>query len=378
MVSVTKSSKALVAGLLAVVMIVATAPLASAGGPLNGYTAELVVTANPAAQVPGGQIDLVAAAGGCEPGTPFTVTDPGNNVVASGTVAPDGGWTASFTLNPALTEPTVINYFVSCGDTPPYVYTTTFGIAVLVNTFVDVPNNAYFTESVEWAAALGITTGVGGSDEFRPFDVVTRAQAVTFLWRLYGSPTGYPDPGFVDVPDNTWFTEAVYWAAAEGVTTGVGGTDRFEPFRTTSRYEYVTFIWRSAGSPLGPPEGGTWPVAPPSAQVPQGRWFSIAVNFAYATGITNGRQPTGAFFGTDPTTRADAVTFLQRFAAYDGNLGPASVGAGLVGAVNPLDTESGAPSVTNTIAILAVVALALGVGLQLLRPRRLELGRSKE
>lgn len=387
MVSVNKGAKALLASLLALVLVGSAAPLASANGDPepNGYTAEFVVTALPSAVPPGATINLTAAAGGCQPGTPFTVRQPPltpGAIVASGTVAPDGGWTASFVLDPTLTTPQVLNFQATCGDTAPNVFTTTFGIAVLVNTFIDVPDGQFFTEPVEWASALGVTTGVGGSDQFRPFDITTRADAVTFLWRLYGSPTGYPNPGFIDVPPGTWYTDAVAWAAAEGITTGVGGTNRFEPNRTTTRYEFVTFIWRAAGSPTGPAGGGTWPPAPPEAGVRQDRWFSVPTNFAYATGIATGAGGTGTspgpFDGNAGATRAQAVTFLQRFAAWDGSLGPSSIAAGLAGF--SLDTLSGSDegkSLTNTIAILAVVALALGVGLQLLRPRRVALPRTE-
>jgi hypothetical protein len=50
--------------------------------------------------------------------------------------------------------------------------------------FSDVPPGAFYADAVAWAVEHGITTGVGGTGQFRPNDATTRGQMVTFLKRL--------------------------------------------------------------------------------------------------------------------------------------------------------------------------------------------------
>jgi uncharacterized protein (DUF1501 family) len=116
------------------------------------------------------------------------------------------------------------------------------------NVVSDVPDDAYYTAPVAWLASTGITTGTGGG-RFSPADFVTRGQMATFLWRYRGTPSGSPRAGFIDVPDGRYFTAAVDWLAASGITTGVGG-NRFAPDDVVTRGQMATFLWRLAGSPV--------------------------------------------------------------------------------------------------------------------------------
>jgi hypothetical protein len=124
---------------------------------------------------------------------------------------------------------------------------------------VDVEAGSYYEPAVAWMLHEGLTTGVGGRAEFMPSRPVTRAEVVTFLWRLEGSPRA-PASGFEDVPEGLWFSTAVGWARAEGLTTGVGGSNRFAPDLGVTRAEVATFLWRLQGSPRVPP-----PAIPPFA-----------------------------------------------------------------------------------------------------------------
>ena len=96
---------------------------------------------------------------------------------------------------------------------------------------------------VAWLDEHGFTTGVGGL--YLPDDIVTRAQLVTFLWRLVGSPEPAALPAFPDVPDDAWFTDAVAWAEENGITTGFpDGT--FRPDEPVTRGQLATFLLRLA------------------------------------------------------------------------------------------------------------------------------------
>ena len=72
---------------------------------------------------------------------------------------------------------------------------------------------------------------------------MSRAEAVTFLWRLAGSPPVDATHAFDDVPADSFFEDAVAWAYAVGVTTGVSAT-KFDPKRALTRAEAATFLFR--------------------------------------------------------------------------------------------------------------------------------------
>jgi hypothetical protein len=71
------------------------------------------------------------------------------------------------------------------------------------------------------------------------------------LWRLRGARSA-PRSGFSDVPDGTWFSTAVGWLRHRGLTTGVGGTNRFAPHADVTRAELATMLWRVEGEPRTP------------------------------------------------------------------------------------------------------------------------------
>ncbi len=114
----------------------------------------------------------------------------------------------------------------------------------MLNFFYDVPNSAYFYEAVKWAVENGITTGVG-NDLFAPEQPCTRAQIVTFLWRAAGSPEPKgAASGMTDVVSGSYYEKAVAWAIENGITTGTT-TSTFSPDATCTRAQAVTFLARA-------------------------------------------------------------------------------------------------------------------------------------
>ncbi len=114
----------------------------------------------------------------------------------------------------------------------------------MLNFFYDVPNNAYFYEAVKWAVENGITTGVG-NNLFAPEQPCTRAQIVTFLWRAAGSPEPKgAASGMTDVVSGSYYEKAVAWAIENGITTGTT-TTTFSPDATCTRAQAVTFLARA-------------------------------------------------------------------------------------------------------------------------------------
>ena len=121
-------------------------------------------------------------------------------------------------------------------------------IPKLSNPFADIPWDVYYTTPVLWAAGSGITQGIDNT-HFAPNQPCTRAQVVTFLWRRAGKPTPQSrDNPFVDVTAGSYFEQAVLWAYETGITTGTDST-HFSPERACNRAQVVTFLHRFRGCP---------------------------------------------------------------------------------------------------------------------------------
>lgn len=109
------------------------------------------------------------------------------------------------------------------------------------NPFTDVSSNAYYYDAVLWAVERGITNGTTATT-FSPNAPVTRAQAVTFQWRTAGSPA-MSGGSFGDVAADAYYAGAVSWAVANGITNGTTATT-FSPNTPVSRAQAVTFLYR--------------------------------------------------------------------------------------------------------------------------------------
>ena len=114
--------------------------------------------------------------------------------------------------------------------------------ATINNPFVDVPVNSYYYFAVLWAVENGITNGMS-EKLFAPDATCTRGQAVTFLYRAFGTPTESENP-FTDVISTDYFCDAVLWAVENNITMGIGG-GKFSPEATCTRAQIVTFLYRA-------------------------------------------------------------------------------------------------------------------------------------
>lgn len=105
----------------------------------------------------------------------------------------------------------------------------------------DVPQDAYYAKAVAWAMENGITSGTG-ADRFSPHAACTRAQGMTFLFRS-SKASASGTPAFQDVAADAYYAQAVKWAADNGITSGIGG-GLFDPDNGCTRAQIVTFLWR--------------------------------------------------------------------------------------------------------------------------------------
>ena len=175
--------------------------------------------------------------------------------------------------------------------------------------FGDVSTSVYYYEAVKWAQEKGITSGIGNG-LFGPNQPCTRAQIVTFLWRAAGSPVVNYAMNMSDVPEGSYYAEAVRWALSEGITTGTT-ENTFSPDSECTRAQAVAFLFRYAASEAVTLQelvsGFSDADSVPGYALP-------AMNWALAEEIVQGNG--SKLMPNDSCTRAQIVTFL--FRAYQG------------------------------------------------------------
>ena len=152
------------------------------------------------------------------------------NGITSGTGA------ATFSPNAGVTRAQMVTFLWRAAGSPESRSS--------VNPFTDVSSSAYYYSAVLWAVENGITSGTSATT-FGPESAVSRAQAVTFLWRSASSPAA-SGVSFDDVADEAYYAQAVAWASPEGITSGTGGNN-FSPDLIVSRAQAVTFLHRHMG-----------------------------------------------------------------------------------------------------------------------------------
>ena len=114
------------------------------------------------------------------------------------------------------------------------------------NPFKDVANNAWYLKPVLWAVEQGITGGIA-EGKFGPEQTCTRAQIATFLYAAAGKPEVSGKSSFKDVKDADWFAKPIIWAAQNEVTGGIGD-GKFGPNNTCTRAQVVTFLYKVYGN----------------------------------------------------------------------------------------------------------------------------------
>lgn len=179
--------------------------------------------------------------------------------------------------------------------------------------FGDVPDGTWYEDAVEWLVDHEITTGVEPGC-FAPQEPVSRGQIAAFLFRLDesvgGSPTGTFHP-FRDVWADYQQTP-VAWMYENSITVGTSDTT-FSPDDPVTRGQFAVFLWRYAGRPGVSGAHGFRDVTV--------AWQDTAVAWMARSGITTGTTSV-TFSPNDHMTRAEAAAFLWRFAG-----GPLSQGS---------------------------------------------------
>ena len=185
--------------------------------------------------------------------------------------------------------------------------TVTFAEAPLP--FPDVTEGDWFYDAVRYAYETGLMDGVEDS-LFAPNSETTRAQLVTILYRLAGEPEPGGDSGFSDVAAGTWYTDAVAWAAENGIVNGVSETE-FAPGKDITREQLATILFRYAEAKGYDVSARADLSAYPDADQIQS-YAAESVAWAVAEGLIQGFED-NTLRPAGNATRAQIATILMRF-----------------------------------------------------------------
>ena len=175
--------------------------------------------------------------------------------------------------------------------------------------FYDVNDSTQsYYKPVYWGADNGVVAGYNGGVYFGPDNVCTRAQFVTFLWRLAGRPTGNKNVSFKDISTSVNYYNAVKWAVSEGIIVGYKDDNTFRPDNEVTRGQVATMLWRYAGR-----KTPTLPSTSPFSDIDASNSSYRAVVWGQKAGVIKGYKD-GSFQPDASCLRQHIVTFLYRYA----------------------------------------------------------------
>lgn len=178
--------------------------------------------------------------------------------------------------------------------------------------YVDMPYYSDWAHAgIVYALQRGWMNGISAT-QFAPSGTMTRAMLVTVLWRMASQPAPSGEAAFSDVSDGQWYTDAVLWAAENGIVTGVG-KNRFQPDGYVTREQIAVILYRYGAFQ------GKDHTAEPLPDFPDGSsaadWAKEALAWAVTKELLNGTEIDGTLFlcPTDGATRAQIAAVLMRY-----------------------------------------------------------------
>ena len=189
------------------------------------------------------------------------------------------------------------------------------------NPYTDVNTNDWYYPAVEYMSENGYMTGYSATT-FAPNDTLSRAMFVTILYRVSGEKVNANGTKFTDVPQNTWYSEAVSWAVANGITSGTSATT-FSPNDPVTREQMAVFIKRYVDAKnVNVPTKALFEGRPVDLYTAS-NWAQDAVQFAYELGILI--RYNGNVNPKTNATRADAVIAFYNFLIASGKVATADL-----------------------------------------------------
>ena len=197
-----------------------------------------------------------------------------------------------------------------------YAFDVVNGVTAIARfPFTDVVAGTWYYGAAAYAYNNGLFAGMTPTT-FAPNATMTRAMLVSVLWRLAGEPAPKAPNTFVDVPDGAWYTDAVTWAAENGVVSGIGGS-RFDPSGFVTREQTAEILYNYAHGKGYDVSARADLTAFPDAGSVSG-WAEEALSWANAAGLINGTVRDGQTI-LDPqgsASRAQVAMILMNYVEH--------------------------------------------------------------
>lgn len=174
--------------------------------------------------------------------------------------------------------------------------------------FTDVAENAWYAQAVRYVYENGLMAGTSAT-AFTPDATTSRSMIATILWRMAGSPVVNYAMDYTDVAQGQWYSEAIRWAASEGIMGGYGN-GLFGTNDPITREQFALMLWNYAGKPESNRSLTAYPDWTSTSD-----WAQQAMAWAVEEGLISNLNGTLAPQGT--ATRAQAAVMLMRFCELD-------------------------------------------------------------
>ena len=175
--------------------------------------------------------------------------------------------------------------------------------------FTDVNDSNWFAGAVKYVVSHNLFNGTGDGTTFSPNMAMSRAMLVTVLYRYEGEPASSGENVFSDVPNASWYTNAVVWASENGIVTGSNG--KFMPNDPVSREQIATILFRYTQKQGKDTSNRADLTVFPDGDLVSG-WAKDAMQWAVAEKLISGNTK-GELMPKGNASRAEVATILMRF-----------------------------------------------------------------
>ncbi len=178
--------------------------------------------------------------------------------------------------------------------------------------FTDVPEGAWYADAAAYVYEHGLMAGTSATT-FAPDATTSRSMIATILWRMAGSPVVNYAMDYTDVAQNQWCSEAIRWAASEGIVGGYGN-GLFGTNDPITREQFAAMLYRFAQEQgYDVSIGENTNILSYTDVADLSEYAISAMQWAVGAGIINGTGDGSTLSPQGQATRAQAAVMLMRF-----------------------------------------------------------------
>ena len=178
--------------------------------------------------------------------------------------------------------------------------------------FTDVPEGAWYEDAAAYVYEHGLMAGTSATT-FAPDATTSRSMIATILWRMAGSPVVNYAMDYTDVAQGQWYSEAIRWAASEGIVGGYGN-GLFGTNDPITREQFAAMLYRFAQEQgYDVSIGENTNILSYTDVADLSEYAISAMQWAVGAGIINGTGDGSTLSPQGQATRAQAAVMLMRF-----------------------------------------------------------------